>query len=204
MKKIFSSRTFALLLGIFLSSITSWGLDEIKLNPLWTNQILFLIAPMLVAYLFTRLNPEFPLANLKYTFIGFLICVLTIATYSVLDNQRHKLTDDMLQRNDIKTIGIALELYKKDHGAYPPIPQGCHRTTILREELVPRYLLETSLSGHGYKDPVLLGFNQEMSNFVLAARFDNRSHPALKKDFEVDGSVYGCSCNDPYYCVTSR
>lgn len=101
---------------------------------------------------------------------------------------------------DIKQLELALELYFKEKGLYPPAVLGCSPVSELDIVLSPNFI--PSVPHERFKEGDHVGYKYAVSadglKLVLLANLD-KEHAALESDW--DGNVFGCNCNDPNYCI---
>ena len=103
---------------------------------------------------------------------------------------------------DVRQVQLALALYADNHDrTYPIFSPGCHNIGVLEEHLVPTYFNslphdpQLGKSWPDYRYAVL----PDGKRFVIVAILRKTDHTALQ--FDLDGTILDCNCNDPSYCV---
>lgn len=101
---------------------------------------------------------------------------------------------------DLRETQNALELYYTKGNLYPAI-SGADSWASLRTSLVGAGIGVSNIPN----DPLFssetyeYGVSGDNQNYVLKATLEDSNNPALADD--VDGSLYGLSCDDPAYCI---
>lgn len=141
--------------------------------------------------------------------IGLLASIVLVS----LNTARQKARDTR-RLSDIRQVALALELYTDNNNGVYPIVVGCTTTNW-------QTTMTTCLEGTGAA-PCNVSYMTEVpldpsngatyfyayacaaatsTDYVLrASALENTTNPALSTD--VDGTVYGCACADPAYCVS--
>ncbi|TSC69313.1 MAG: hypothetical protein G01um101466_101 [Parcubacteria group bacterium Gr01-1014_66] len=116
-------------------------------------------------------------------------------------------THDLRRIRDLYHIQIALTLFydKSAERRYPLYnPGACQDIRVLVESLVPNFIPHLPedprvSSGHpNYQ----FGVAEDGQRFVLRARLKTPHHPHLASSYDLDGTIFGCECNDSFYCVS--
>ncbi len=135
--------------------------------------------------------------------IGLLASIILVS----LNSARQKARDSR-RISDLRQVALALELYyDNNNNAYPSVT-GCTAANYSGT-------MTTALTGGSYMTSVPLdplnnatyfyAYSSTGTRYVLKARLENTSNPALSND--VDGDALSCtaannaSCNDPAYCI---
>jgi len=175
-------------------------LDIFIALPINFGSVIFLV------YLFSRkhgLSLWHMAAGTFGFIIGFLIFVLIIALTSQPEPQKD--TAEFRDKRRISTLSVltvALEHYANDHGLlYPPLRLACESIGALESYLI---LPERRLLEDIYLDPAefQIAVSSDRDIYVLRTVLENKDHYALVTD--LDGSVLGCNCDDPSYCVLRK
>ncbi|GEM_PF-6446243 len=115
-----------------------------------------------------------------------------------------KRSSDSIRTSDLVKIKTALNLYATDNKTlYPPVSSICNDIGILSKYLTPRYLDSIP------SDPKIannhpnyrIAVNPERTYYVIKALLDTGK--ASTSTHDLDGTVMGCSCDDPNYCIDS-
>lgn len=93
-------------------------------------------------------------------------------TKPVVDEASEKSKRDIKRKADIKEIATALEIYKKDTGAYPV---GTSITaTYVMSKSTPKYISYVNEDPQSTKTkPVLYSYRSEGTSFILSAKLEN-------------------------------
>ncbi|MBL7154897.1 MAG: prepilin-type N-terminal cleavage/methylation domain-containing protein [Candidatus Portnoybacteria bacterium] len=132
------------------------------------------------------------------TIIGLLATIILVS----LNTARMK-ARDIRRIADLRQVALALEFYYDDHpttgypGASGSNQWGDADSGMTKALQDNNYIssVPTDPSVNTYQYWVAPG-NQ---SHVLKATLENSDNPALNDD--TDGSVFGCDCNDPAYCI---
>lgn len=97
---------------------------------------------------------------------------------------------------DLSQVQNGLELYFTKNGVYPDASDWATLTATLKAagigvNSVPND--PTPTANYVY------GLNSDKNSYVLGAKLEDGSNPALNSD--IDGTVYGVNCDDPVYCI---
>lgn len=104
---------------------------------------------------------------------------------------------------NINEIKLALGQYYAVHQSYPKTGGECVLADAVTHELIDAGFLPKSFAtqlAEGY--PVDVGVSSDALNYVLRSEGSGfKNSPVLATD--TDGSMLGCNCDDPNYCVTN-
>ncbi len=102
---------------------------------------------------------------------------------------------------ELKKLGVALEVYSTEHeGQYPPAPAICGPVTTLEQYLSPMYIEKFPAGAYD------VAVSADRSRFVLRTLIDADNETLLTTapgKVDKDGTILGCACDDPYFCITS-
>jgi type II secretion system protein G len=128
--------------------------------------------------------------------IGILASIVLVSLNSARQKAR-----DTRRVSDVRQVALALEMYYDDHGTYPAVT-GCSNANWLT--------MATTIQTDGYMtqvpaDPQNTGSYVYMyagtsNDYNLMATLENNVQTGPLGN-DVDGSVMGCACNDPAYCI---
>jgi len=101
---------------------------------------------------------------------------------------------------DLRETQNALELYYTKNNAYPAAAVG-DVWVGLKTTLTGAGIGVTTISNDplGSSRSYQYGVSGDFQNYVERATLEDSNNPALVDD--VDSTVYGIDCTDPYYCV---
>ena len=127
--------------------------------------------------------------------IGILATIVLVS----LNTARQK-ARDVRRVSDMRQVALALEMYYDDHTStgYPGT-NGSNQWTAM----------DTALEGGGYMssvptDPGTGTYEYwvaaDKQSYVLNATLEDGNNQALNDD--LDGTVLGCACGDPEYCIS--
>ncbi len=117
--------------------------------------------------------------------------------------------------SNVGQLVLGLERYHHDNGRYPPLAHSCPSSSELNSALIPRYVPQVFPSGISAKDwkrklfefscrewplPIHVGINKEGTEFVVQSEL---TYASSVLDDDRDGTVLGCTCDDPNYCIGS-
>ena len=127
----------------------------------------------------------------------FFLLLATVAIFvfililSIFNN--HGLSNDKQKMVDLVNIREAIiqSSFLKGQNVIKYLPAGCSNTEILNTVVI-----ESSYVNREYS----IGISEDKKEFILQAEFKKESTKTLDSDRDVDGIVFGCDCNDPYYC----
>lgn len=128
--------------------------------------------------------------------IGILAGIVLVS----LNNARQSARDTQRVGN-VRNAQLAVELYFDSNGQYPAVAVA---NTCENAEGTGNMLDDIGMTG--VSDPTA-GQNYQYgapsatapTDYVLVATLEDTGNSAL--DTDVDGTVFGCSCDDPNYCV---
>ncbi len=140
--------------------------------------------------------------NNGFTLIELLVVVTIIGLLSTmvlvsLNTARIK-ARDVRRLADLRQVALALELYYDDNAStgYPGT-SGSNNWSAITSALEPDYISSVPVDpGNGSYEYWVDTDNQ---SHVLNATLEDSNSPALNGD--LDGSVLGCNCDDPEYCI---
>lgn len=138
------------------------------------------------------------LGILVFVVFGVLIINSSIQEPRINSNNARRVSD-------IGQMNIAFALYFQKHNTYPDTSPGCQdlstATALESEEFIgilPRERREQE--GHpSYQYAVAA----DGSAFVVKATLDESSYHKSALLHDLDGSILGCECDDPNYCLGS-
>lgn len=142
-----------------------------------------------------------------FTLIELLIVIAIIgilATISItsLNTARIK-ARDVCRISDLRQVALALEMYYSDNtnvgypGASGSNQWGDETWGMVKVLQDSKYFsVAPSDPGTGSYEYWVTSDNQE---YILRAVLENNNDSALDND--IDGIVFGCSCDDPAYCL---
>ena len=152
--------------------------------------------------LFNRKNqPGFTLIELLVvvTIIGLLATIVLVS----LNAARMKARDTR-RLADLRQVALALELFYDDNPdiGYPGA-SGSNQWGDADSGMT-KALQDSGFISAVPNDPVGINIYQYWvasgnQSHVLKATLENSDNPALNDD--TDGSVFGCDCDDPAYCI---
>ena len=140
--------------------------------------------------------------NNGFTLIELLVVVTIIGLLSTmilvsLNTARMK-ARDVRRLADLRQVALALEMYYDDNTktGYPGA-SGSNNWSVLDSTLKPNYLpsIPTDTGNEIYEYWVDVN-NQ---SYVLGINLEDGNNQALNGDS--DGSIFGCDCDDPKYCI---
>ncbi|MBU2579533.1 type II secretion system GspH family protein [Patescibacteria group bacterium] len=128
------------------------------------------------------------------TIIGVLSTIVLVSLNTAREKAR-----DVRRVSDMRQIALGLTLYYDDHSdaGYPGV-SGSNQWAVMK----------TAIEGSGYiasipGDPGMGTYEYWVSSnnqgFVLNATLEGVNNAALNDDS--DGTVFGCDCVDPEYCI---
>jgi len=127
--------------------------------------------------------------------IGILASIVLVS----LNNARQSARDTK-RISDMRSTALALELYYADNGNYP-LPTAastCENFSAnLDADLGEVFDEPTSSANYTYG----ADSTTDAQDYVVLATLENTSHNALTSANDVDGTVLGCACADPAYCL---
>jgi len=140
--------------------------------------------------------------NTGFTLIELLVVITIIGLLSTmvlvsLNTARMK-ARDVRRLADLRQVALALEMYYDDNTStgYPG-DSGSNNWSELDSALKPDYMSSIPTDpGNGSYEYWVDTNNQ---NHVLGIILEDVNNQALNGDS--DGSIFGCDCNDPKYCI---
>ncbi len=117
--------------------------------------------------------------------------------------------------SNVGQLVLGLEYYHDDNGRYPPLAHSCSSSSELNSALVPQYILHAFPEGvpaqdwkrklfefscHQWPLPIHVGINKEGTEFVVQSEL---AYASSVLNDDRDGTVLGCTCDDPNYCIGS-
>ena len=131
----------------------------------------------------------------------FFLLLATVAIFvfililSMLNN--HGLSNDKQKMADLMNIrgSIIQTSFIKKQNVLEYLSVGCFDTEILRDVVNTDFFY--FINAHG---DYTIGINESKTEFVLRVEVKKESTLILDSGRDVDGVVFGCDCDDPYYC----
>jgi len=128
--------------------------------------------------------------------IGILATIVLVSLNSARQKAR-----DTRRIGDVRQIALALEMYYDDNSSYPDAGGSCTEGTW--------DTMATAIENGGYmtqvpddpldSSPNVYMYGGDDTDYVIRAYLENASNSALNSD--LDGTVGGCACADPAYCI---
>lgn len=118
--------------------------------------------------------------------IFVFILILSILNNHGLSNDKQKMADLMNIRGAIIQSSVL-----KEQNVIKHLPTGCFTTDILNAVVI-----DDPYVYHEYS----IGISEDKKEFVLRVEVKKESTLLLDSGRDVDSVVFGCDCDDPYYC----
>lgn len=145
--------------------------------------------------------------NAGFTLVELLVVVAIIGILATIVltslNSAKMKARDVRRVSDLRQVALALEMYYNDNmeSGYPGTGgsnQWGDSSWGMSKALIDSGYLSVSPFDPG-TGSYEYWVNSENQEYVLKAVLENEGDAALDQD--IDGNVFGCSCNDPAYCL---
>lgn len=131
-----------------------------------------------------------------FVFITIIVLALLSFLYISLNDSDLGFTENRQKGVDLINIREYIVYTSRDQkqNILESLPVGCSNAGIIGDAI-------SKISGND-RDKYTLGISADKRQFVLRTKIDDGEYLAdISKNIEeLDGNVFGCDCNDPYYC----
>ena len=141
---------------------------------------------------------NFSIQPKRFLFLLAAVAVVVfILIFSTLNEANPGFSNDRQKRVDLMNIhgAIIQTSFIKKQNILEYLPVGCSDIELLRTVVIDDWFNEA-------RGEYTIGTSADKREFVLRTEIENEDDFALllEDTEDVDGIVFGCDCNDPYYC----